>query len=263
MCPACKLSAYPRVAPAVMALVRRGTEILLARSPHFPPGMYSALAGFVEPGESIEDCIHREVLEEVGVEVDNLQYVASQSWPFPHSLMIAYTAEYLRGEVRPCDEEIVEAEKEGRFRQVEDQPALGDLLHPRPDGGGERAEPQDAKVAIAEGGQGALQERVGERGRRSVGGVRRQRRGFRLERCGQAFPILTANLLKTYADSRTKSRFRCACLICAGGAAILGVRGEEKAKVNRGERTTAGTARTAATGAFRGGAMRSSGRSAR
>src|SRR5437016_13222314 len=71
--------------------------------------MYSALVGFVEPGESIEDCVHREVREEVGVEVDALRYVASQSWPFPHSLMIAYTAEYVAGEVRPCDDEIADA----------------------------------------------------------------------------------------------------------------------------------------------------------
>src|SRR5512143_2342794 len=105
-CPACGLVAYPRVTPAMMVLVTRGREILLARAHRFPPAMFSALAGFVEPGESIEDCIHREVREEVGVEVDALQYVASQSWPFPHSLMIAYTAEYAGGEVRPCDEEI-------------------------------------------------------------------------------------------------------------------------------------------------------------
>jgi NAD+ diphosphatase len=70
--------------------------------------MYSALAGFVEPGESIEDCIHREVREEVGVEVDRLQYVASQSWPFPHSLMIAYTAEYAGGELKPDGSEIAD-----------------------------------------------------------------------------------------------------------------------------------------------------------
>ena len=68
VCPACKLSAYPRVAPAVMALVHRGKQLLLARSPHFPAGMYSALAGFVEPGESLEQCVAREVAEEVGVQ---------------------------------------------------------------------------------------------------------------------------------------------------------------------------------------------------
>jgi NAD+ diphosphatase len=108
-CPACGHIVYPRVSPAMMVLVTRGKELLLARANRFPQAMYSALAGFVEPGESIEDCIHREVREEVGVEVDHLQYVASQSWPFPHSLMIAFTAEYVSGDMRPCDEEIVEA----------------------------------------------------------------------------------------------------------------------------------------------------------
>jgi NAD+ diphosphatase len=109
VCAACKLSAYPRVAPAVMALVTRGDEILLARSPHFPPGMYSALAGFVEPGESLEQCLAREVAEEVGVEVANPRYFASQSWPFPHSLMIAFVCEWRSGEIRRQESEIEEA----------------------------------------------------------------------------------------------------------------------------------------------------------
>lgn len=108
-CPACGHIVYPRVSPAMMVLVTRGQELLLARAKRFPQAMYSALAGFVEPGESIEDCVHREVREEVGVQVDALRYVASQSWPFPHSLMIAYTAEYVGGEVRPCDDEIADA----------------------------------------------------------------------------------------------------------------------------------------------------------
>jgi NAD+ diphosphatase len=108
-CPACGHVVYPRVSPAMMALVTRGQELLLARSKRFPQALYSALAGFVEAGESIEDCVHREVREEVGIEVQGLRYVASQSWPFPHSLMIAYTAEYASGEVRPCDDEIVDA----------------------------------------------------------------------------------------------------------------------------------------------------------
>ena len=107
-CPACGYVVYPRVSPAMMVLVTRGRELLLARANRFPNAMYSALAGFVELGESIEDCIHREVREEVGVEVDNLVYFASQSWPFPHSLMIAYTAEYASGEARPCDAEIAD-----------------------------------------------------------------------------------------------------------------------------------------------------------
>jgi NAD+ diphosphatase len=109
VCPVCKLSAYPRVAPAVMALVRRGSEILLARSPHFPPGMYSALAGFVEPGESLEQCLAREVAEEVGVQVARPRYVASQSWPFPHSLMIAFVCDWVSGEIRRQESEIEEA----------------------------------------------------------------------------------------------------------------------------------------------------------
>jgi NAD+ diphosphatase len=109
VCPACKLSAYPRVAPAVMALVRRQNQILLARSPHFPPGMYSALAGFVEPGESLEQCLAREVAEEVGLKIGAARYFASQSWPFPHSLMIAFVCEYAGGELKPQDGEIEDA----------------------------------------------------------------------------------------------------------------------------------------------------------
>ncbi|MEO8676186.1 MAG: NAD(+) diphosphatase [Casimicrobiaceae bacterium] len=108
-CPACGLVAYPRVSPAMMVLVTRGSEVLLARAHRFPPAMFSALAGFVEPGETIEDCIRREVREEVGVEIGRLDYFASQSWAFPHSLMIAFTAEYAGGEVRPDDTEIAEA----------------------------------------------------------------------------------------------------------------------------------------------------------
>jgi NAD+ diphosphatase len=108
-CPACGLVFYPRVSPAMMVLVTRGREVLLARAHRFPPGMYSALAGFVEPGETIEDCIRREVREEVGVEVDEPVYFASQSWAFPHSLMIAYTAEYAGGPITLEDEEIADA----------------------------------------------------------------------------------------------------------------------------------------------------------
>jgi NAD+ diphosphatase len=106
VCPACKLSAYPRLAPAVMALVRREGEILLGRSPHFPPGMYSALAGFVEPGETLEQCLAREVEEEVGVRVSRIRYFASQPWPFPNSLMIAFVCDWVTGEIRPQPGEI-------------------------------------------------------------------------------------------------------------------------------------------------------------
>ena len=107
---ACGHTAYPRVSPAMMVLVKKGPAILLARNVAVPAGgRMSALAGFVEPGESIEDAIHREVREEVGVEVDDLRYFGSQSWPFPHSLMIAFTAEYAGGDIRCEPAEIAEA----------------------------------------------------------------------------------------------------------------------------------------------------------
>ena len=109
-CPACGQTAYPRVSPAMMVLVTRGRELLLARANRFPTAMYSALAGFVEPGETIEDCIRREVREEVGVEVSAIRYFASQSWAFPHSLMIAYTAEYVSGELAPDGTEIADVQ---------------------------------------------------------------------------------------------------------------------------------------------------------
>lgn len=109
-CPACGHVAYPRNSPAMMVLVTRGRELLLARAHRFPGAMYSALAGFVEPGETIEDCIRREVREEVGIDVAAITYFASQSWPFPHSLMIAYTAEYAGGDMRPGDDEIADAQ---------------------------------------------------------------------------------------------------------------------------------------------------------
>lgn len=105
-CPQCRLTAYPRIAPAVMGLVRRGRELLLGRSPHFPPGMYSALAGFVEPGETLEQCLAREIEEEVGVQVSRARYFASQPWPFPHSLMIAFVCDWASGELRPREGEI-------------------------------------------------------------------------------------------------------------------------------------------------------------
>jgi NAD+ diphosphatase len=109
-CPACGLIVYPRLAPAVMALVRRAPdELLLARSPRFPPGMYSALAGFVEPGETLEQCLHREVFEEVGIRVANLRYFASQPWPFPHSLMIAFLCDWAGGDIRVDALEIEDA----------------------------------------------------------------------------------------------------------------------------------------------------------
>ena len=108
-CPACAHVEYPRIAPAIMCLVRRGNELLLARSPRFKAGMYSALAGFVESGESVEDCVHREVFEETGIRVCNLRWFASQAWPYPNSLMLAFHADYISGEITPQADEIEDA----------------------------------------------------------------------------------------------------------------------------------------------------------
>ena len=119
-CTRCGMMHYPRVSPAVIVRVRRGEEILLARSPGFPKGMSSVLAGFVEPGESIEATIHREVREEVGLEVENLEYFGSQPWPFPNSLMIGFTADYAGGALTPEPGEIEDA---GWYR-ADDLPQL-------------------------------------------------------------------------------------------------------------------------------------------
>ncbi len=99
LCPSCGLIHYPRLSPAVIVLVEHGERVLLGRSAHFPPGMYSTLAGFVEPGESLEQAIVREIREEVGVTIDNPRYFGSQPWPFPNSLMIGFRADYAGGEI--------------------------------------------------------------------------------------------------------------------------------------------------------------------
>ena len=109
-CPSCGHTAYPRLSPAMMVLVWRPGQLLLARSPHYVPGVYSALAGFVEAGESLEQCVHREVAEEVNVRVRDLRYYGSQSWPFPHSLMVAYTAEWVEGDIVKQEGEIEDAQ---------------------------------------------------------------------------------------------------------------------------------------------------------
>jgi NAD+ diphosphatase len=108
-CPRCGMLFYPRLSPAAIVLVKRGDDVLLARSPGFPSGMYSVLAGFVEPGESIEETIEREICEEVGVEVKNVRYFGSQPWPFPNSLMIGFTADYAGGEIWAEPSEIEDA----------------------------------------------------------------------------------------------------------------------------------------------------------
>ena len=108
-CDRCELRAYPRISPSMIVLITRGDEILLARSPRFVTGMYSTLAGFAEPGESAEECVIREVREEVSLEVRNIRYMGSQCWPFPHSMMLGFHAEYASGEIIPQLDEIEDA----------------------------------------------------------------------------------------------------------------------------------------------------------
>ena len=108
-CPACGLLSFPRISPAVITLVERGDRILLARSPHFAPGRYGIIAGFVEAGESLEEAVHREIAEEVGIVVSDLRYFGSQAWPFPHGIMLGFNARWAEGELAPDPGEIVDA----------------------------------------------------------------------------------------------------------------------------------------------------------
>jgi NAD+ diphosphatase len=108
-CTHCGHMAYPRISPAMMVLIRKGDSVLLALHTQSAAKRFTPLAGFLEAGESIEEAVHREVFEEVGLRVRNLRYFGSQSWPFPHSLMIAFTADYLDGEIRTDPNEILEA----------------------------------------------------------------------------------------------------------------------------------------------------------
>lgn len=108
-CPNCGLTQYPRISPAMIVLISRGDEILLGRAHRFRPDMYSLIAGYVEPGESLETCVIREVKEEVGVEIANIRYWGSQPWPFPHTLMVGFTATYAGGEITLDPDELTDA----------------------------------------------------------------------------------------------------------------------------------------------------------
>jgi NAD+ diphosphatase len=116
VCPSCEHLSFPRLSPAVIVLVHDADRALLGRGPHLPDGMFSTLAGFVEPGESLEETVHREILEEADVEVDSLRYFGSQPWPFPHSLMVGFFARYVGGTPRPADGELEEV---GWFHRTE------------------------------------------------------------------------------------------------------------------------------------------------
>ncbi len=109
ICPSCGNIVYPRISPATITAVFKGDQILLAHNRSFTKNLYSLIAGFVEPGESLEQCVAREIREEVGIEVKNIRYFGSQPWPFPDSLMLAFTAEYESGEIHEDQNEILDA----------------------------------------------------------------------------------------------------------------------------------------------------------
>lgn len=122
VCTGCELRFYPRISPCMIVLVTRGEEILLAHHQRASRVMYSTLAGFVEAGESLEDCVKREVMEEVGISVNKLEYFRSQPWPFPSQLMLGFFAEYAAGDIQIDPFEIVDA-KWFRYDQLPQTPA--------------------------------------------------------------------------------------------------------------------------------------------
>ena len=109
-CPSCGLLSFPRLAPAIIVRIERGDRLLLAHNHRFPKGRYSIIAGFVEPGETLEEAVEREVDEEVGIEIRDIEYFASQPWPFPNSLMLGFTAKYAAGEISLNDGELAHAD---------------------------------------------------------------------------------------------------------------------------------------------------------
>ena len=108
-CPVCGFLSYPRLSPAVIFAVFKDEKILLSHNATFPGKWYSISAGFVEPGETLEDCIRREIKEEVGIEINNIQYFGSQPWPFPNSLMLGFTSDWAGGDLVPDGKEITDA----------------------------------------------------------------------------------------------------------------------------------------------------------
>lgn len=110
ICPSCGNANYPRISPAVIVSVVRDGKILLANANRFKSKMYSVLAGFVEAGETFEECVKREIKEEVNINVKNITYFGSQPWPFPDSLMVGFKAEYESGELNPDGDEILSAD---------------------------------------------------------------------------------------------------------------------------------------------------------
>lgn len=109
ICPKCGFISYPRICPATITAVLKDNKILLAHAKNFKGNMFSLIAGFLEPGETLEECVQREIMEEVSIKVKNIKYLGSQPWPYPNSMMIGFTAEYESGEISVDGEEISEA----------------------------------------------------------------------------------------------------------------------------------------------------------
>ncbi|MBQ9430327.1 MAG: NAD(+) diphosphatase [Kiritimatiellae bacterium] len=109
VCPLCGYTAYPKISPAVIVLVTKGDKVLLQRNTHYQGVVWSLVAGFVDPGESLEDAVCREIREEASIEVKDVRYFGSQTWPFPSNIMIGFRAEYVSGELKPDGEEVIES----------------------------------------------------------------------------------------------------------------------------------------------------------
>ena len=129
-CPICGQVHYPRIAPAIIVAVRKDGKLLMAKHSYHKTHRYALVAGFVEPGESIEEAVHREVFEEIGIKIKNLKYQKSQSWPFPNSLMLAFTAEYESGDINVDGDEIVKAKwfKKEEIERYDSDISISDWL---------------------------------------------------------------------------------------------------------------------------------------
>ncbi len=129
-CPSCGQVHYPRIAPAIIVAVRKDGKLLMAKHSYHKTHKYALVAGFVEPGESIEEAVHREVLEEIGIKIRNLKYQKSQSWPFPNSLMLGFTAEYDSGDIKVDGDEILKAKwfKKEEIERYDSDISISDWL---------------------------------------------------------------------------------------------------------------------------------------
>ena len=129
ICPACGYHQYPRVQPCIITVITRGKdEILLAKNARNKSNMYGLIAGFVEVGETLEEAVKRETEEEIGLKIKNIEYLASQPWPFPSNLMIAFKAEYDSGQIELQEEEISDAQF-FKFDQLPEIPFKGSIAH--------------------------------------------------------------------------------------------------------------------------------------